>query len=641
MRSTSERDLKEAVKGAIRSMQALPTWVRRLGYYILALLFVAAAAMLRWALPEVLGPTPYLAFYLAWVGAAVFGGLGPGLLATVASWVCIDLFDSTGQVTSFHDPTAIGRLVVLLAGGLAVSLVAATMRRGRRRERESEAQLRTVVENLTEGLIVADLSGRLFRWNRTALKMHGFGSLDEARRRLPEFADIFELSTLDGTVVPLEQWPLARVLRGEDLRDWEVRVRRITGNWERTFSYAGSLVRDEPGQPLLAILTITDITERKRAEEELRESESFYRQTLESIPGMVFTTRPDGYCDYQSQQWVDYTGVPMSEHLGEGWNKLLHPEDRPRAFAAWRAAVEGKAPYDLEYRVRRRDGQYEWFKVIGRPIRDAAGQIVRWFGVAINIEAIKHAEEALREANKRLREQTDELTSVNKDLEQFAYIASHDLQEPLRAVSGFVTLLQQRYSGKLDEKADSYINSAVEGASRMQALINGLLEYSRVGSRGNVPAPANTDDALKEALASLQTLIQESGAIVTSDPLPRVRADVIQLTHVFQNLIANAIRFRSERLPEIQVGARRQEGAWLFWVRDNGIGIDPKYNERIFIIFQRLHTRSKYPGTGIGLAICKRIVERHGGTIWVESQPGQGSTFYFTLPDKGETHESS
>jgi light-regulated signal transduction histidine kinase (bacteriophytochrome) len=204
-----------------------------------------------------------------------------------------------------------------------------------------------------------------------------------------------------------------------------------------------------------------------------------------------------------------------------------------------------------------------------------------------------------------------------------------------------LTLLQQRYQGRLDEKADSYITAAVEGATRMHALINGLLEYSRVGTRGNVPAPAHADAALQEARANLQTLIQESDAVITADPLPTVPADAAQLAHVFQNLMANAIKFRSERTPEIQVGARRQETDWLFWVRDNGIGIDPQYNERIFVIFQRLHTRTKYPGTGIGLAICKRIVERHGGKIWVESQPGQGSTFYFTLPDKGQTYDSS
>jgi PAS domain S-box-containing protein len=616
--------------------------MRRLRYYGLALLFVAAAAALRWALPGVLGPTPFLAFYLAWVGAAAFGGLGPGLLATVTSWLCLEvLFNFTPGQTILNNPMELGRFMVLMAGGLGVSFVAETMRRGRIRERESEAQLRTVVENLTEGLVAADLGGRVFQWNRTALAMHGFTSLAEAQRRLPEFTEIFQLSTLDGAALPVEQWPLARVLRGEDLRNWEVRVRRTAGDWERIFSYGGSLVRDQQGEPLLGVLTVTDITERKQAEEALRQSESFYRQTLESIPGMVFTTRPDGYCDYQSQQWVDYTGVPMSEHLGDGWNKLLYPEDRPRAFAAWRAAVEGKAPYDLEYRVRRADGRYEWFKVIGRPIRDETGQIVRWFGAAINVEALKRAEGALRRVNEQLQEQAEELASTNKDLEQFAYVASHDLQEPLRAVGGFLTLLQQRYQGRLDEKADSYITAAVEGATRMHALINGLLEYSRVGTRGNVPAPAHADAALQEARANLQTLIQESDAVITADPLPTVPADAAQLAHVFQNLMANAIKFRSERTPEIQVGARRQETDWLFWVRDNGIGIDPQYNERIFVIFQRLHTRTKYPGTGIGLAICKRIVERHGGKIWVESQPGQGSTFYFTLPDKGQTYDSS
>ncbi len=217
--------------GAKREAKTVPPgWMRRLEYYGLALLFVAAAAALRWALPEVLGPTPFLAFYLAWVGAAAFGGLGPGLLATAASWLCIELlFHFTPGQTIFSSPADLGRFMVLMAGGLTVSLVAETMRRGRIRERDSEAQLRTVVENLTEGLVAADLSGRVFQWNRTALAMHGFASLAEAQRRLPEFADLFQLSTLDGKALPLEQWPLARVLRGEDLRDWEVRVRRIAG----------------------------------------------------------------------------------------------------------------------------------------------------------------------------------------------------------------------------------------------------------------------------------------------------------------------------------------------------------------------------------------------------------------------------
>jgi signal transduction histidine kinase len=239
-------------------------------------------------------------------------------------------------------------------------------------------------------------------------------------------------------------------------------------------------------------------------------------------------------------------------------------------------------------------------------------------------------------ARSELEQTNADLTRSNRDLEQFAYIASHDLQEPLRAVAGFTTLLQQRYEGKLDAKADNYIGFVVDGVSRMQALIHGLLEYSRVNTRGGVPEPVRADQALKEAVANLQTAIERSGATVTATPLPTVRADSAQLTHVFQNLIENGIKFRSDRPPEIEIGARSQDGAWLFWVRDNGIGLDPQYADRIFMIFQRLHTRDKYPGTGIGLAICKRIIERHGGKIWVDSQPGRGATFYFTLPEKGE-----
>jgi len=619
-------------------MTVPPGWIRRLGPYGLALLFVAAAAVLRWALPEVLGPTPFLAFYLAWVGAAALGGLGPGLLATAASCLCLDLlFDPTNDLINFAHPATFGRLVVLLAGGLTVSLVAETMRRGRIRERESEAQLRTVVENLTEGLVAADLGGRVFQWNRTALAMHGFASLAEAQRRLPEFADIFQLSTLDGKVLPLEQWPLARVLRGEDLRDWEVRVQRIAGDWERIFSYGGSLVRDEQGQPRLAVLTITDITERKQAEE----ARSQLAAIVEFSDDAILSKDLDGIIQTWNAGAERLLGYRAEEIVGQPVTRLLPPERKEEEDEILRRLRRGEYVEHFETVRVAKDGRRVAVSATISPLRTADGKMIGASKILRDITKLKRAEAALREANEKLQEQAEELVATNKDLEQFAYVASHDLQEPLRAVGGFVTLLQQRYRGRLDEKADNYINAAVDGATRMQALINGLLEYSRVGTRGNVPAPVAADGALHEALENLQTLIQESGAAIAADPLPTVQADANQLTHVFQNLIANAIKFRAERPPEVQVGSRREEAAWLLWVRDNGIGIEPQYSDRIFTIFQRLHTRTQYPGTGIGLSICKRIVERHGGKIWVESQPGQGSTFYFTLPDKGQTYDSS
>jgi PAS domain S-box-containing protein len=236
-----------------------------------------------------------------------------------------------------------------------------------------------------------------------------------------------------------------------------------------------------------------------------------------------------------------------------------------------------------------------------------------------------------RQAAENLRQTADELARSNQDLEQFAYVASHDLQEPLRIVAGHLQLLERRYKGRLDKDADDFINFAVDGAGRMQGLIQDLLAYSRVGTRGRRFAPCDTRRVLERALANLRTAIQESGAVLTHDSLPTVTGDEAQLVQLFQNLIANAIKFRGDRKPEIQVGARPEDGRWRFSVKDNGIGIEPQYIERIFVIFQRLHGREKYPGTGIGLAICKRIVERHGGRIWVESQPGQGSVFYFTI----------
>jgi PAS domain S-box-containing protein len=235
-------------------------------------------------------------------------------------------------------------------------------------------------------------------------------------------------------------------------------------------------------------------------------------------------------------------------------------------------------------------------------------------------------------AEDKLQAVLAELERSNKDLEQFASIASHDLQEPLRMVASYTQLLAERYEGQLDEKAGKYIAYAVEGAIRLQQLVNDLLAYSRVSTRGNRLESTDAHAILGQAIRNLAAAIEESKAIVTNEDLPLVRADAPQLALVFQNLLANAIKFRGADSPLIHVSVRDHGGEWIFSVRDNGIGIELQYADRIFVIFQRLHTRQEYPGTGIGLAVCKRIVERHGGRIWFESEPGQGSTFFFTVP---------
>jgi len=238
-----------------------------------------------------------------------------------------------------------------------------------------------------------------------------------------------------------------------------------------------------------------------------------------------------------------------------------------------------------------------------------------------------------RRAEQMLARYAEELERSNAELEQFAYVASHDLQEPLRMVASFTQLLGRRYRGKLDQDADEFISFAVDGANRMQHLINDLLAYSRVGTRGKPLVPTDCNAVFKQARDNLAKAVEETSTVIYQAPLPVVLGDEVQLLQVFQNLIANAIKFRGPDSPQIQVTADRQGTDWVFAIRDNGIGIAPEHQERIFSIFQRLHQRSEYPGTGIGLAICKKVVERHGGRIWVESQPGKGSTFYFSIPE--------
>jgi PAS domain S-box-containing protein len=397
----------------------------------------------------------------------------------------------------------------------------------------------------------------------------------------------------------------------------------------------------------LVISTIRDLTERKRAETNLRQAEKRYRTLVEQIPAVTFMAALDGGSNelYVSPQIEALLGFSQKEWLENPvlWHSQLHPDDRERWNLEFAPTCGQGDAFRSVYRFIARDGRVVWVHGEAKVVRDDNGQPLFLQGVAFDITGMKQAEEQLKALNQTLEQRVAERTAIaeqraqelarsNAELQEFAYVASHDLQEPLRAVSSFATWLSRNYEGQLDELAQDRISRIVSGAGRMQQLISDLLSYSRVGRQGRSFAPTDCQKVLGDVLANLRVALEESGATVTADQLPTVTADEMELTQLLQNLIGNAIKFRGDRPAQIHLAARGQDRDWLFSVRDNGIGIDPKYAERIFQIFQRLHGRGKYPGTGIGLAICKKIVERHGGRIWVEPAPDQGSTFWFTLP---------
>jgi signal transduction histidine kinase/CHASE3 domain sensor protein len=363
-------------------------------------------------------------------------------------------------------------------------------------------------------------------------------------------------------------------------------------------------------------------SELARANESLRDSEARFRALVTASSDVVYRMSPDWseMRQLRGREFLADTETPSGTWL----QKYIHPDDQSRVMAVINEAIRTQLVFELEHRVLRVDGSLGWTFSRAVPLKDANGEITEWFGAATDITERKRAEEALA-----LKAQ--ELARSNADLEQFAYVASHDLKEPLRAVGGCVRLLQRRYGGKLDDRADEFIHHAIDGATRMEGLIDGLLAFSRVGTRGGKFEAVECEKALDTALRNLAVAIQESDAVVSQDPLPTVSADASQMVSLFQNLIGNALKFRRVAPPRIHVRAQSDGTHWRFAVRDNGIGIDSQYFGRIFGIFQRLHTRREYPGTGIGLAICKKIVERHGGRIWVESAAGEGTTFYFTL----------
>src|SRR5712692_8056521 len=378
---------------------------------------------------------------------------------------------------------------------------------------------------------------------------------------------------------------------------------------------------------------IGQLMARRQAESAMRESEERFRSLTQLSSDWYWEQDADFRFTDISGNYFEAVGIPVESFMGKRrWDFPMLGLSEAQ-LAAHKAACEAHEPFhDFEFGRRDATGELHYVSVGGQPVYDDDGNFAGYRGVGKDITRRKLDEAALREAHDALEFQARELARSNDELQQFAYVASHDLQEPLRMISSYTQLLAKRYQGKLDSDADEFIGYAVDGVTRMQGLITDLLAYSRVGTRQNEFGPTDCSIVLREVMANLKVAVEESGAVVTHDPLPTVKADGNQLVQLFQDLIGNGLKFRDHRPPVIHISARNSEKEWIFSVRDNGIGIDPQYAERIFVIFQRLHRKGEYPGTGIGLAMCKKIVERHGGRIWVESEPGKGATFYFALP---------
>ncbi|HEY6839304.1 MAG TPA: ATP-binding protein [Geobacteraceae bacterium] len=358
----------------------------------------------------------------------------------------------------------------------------------------------------------------------------------------------------------------------------------------------------------------------------LQKSERKYRSLVNNIPDVTWTADNKGNTLFLSPNLPRVYGFTPDEVCRDPslWFGRIHPEDLERVKDAFVSLFLEGGTFDVEYRIRRKDGEWIWLHDRAVGTYERGGELLA-DGLFTDVTEHKQVVE-------KLAEQSRELARSNAELEQFAYVASHDLQEPLRMVSSYMQLLSRRYKGKLDEDADEFIAYAVDGANRMQRLINDLLAYSRVGSKGKEPQPIDCNDVMRQALDNLQEAVREAAVEIVVSPLPTIMGDEVQLMQLFQNLIGNAIKFHGDDPPRVEVGAEARGADWLFSVHDNGIGIEAKNFERIFQIFQRLHDRSHYPGTGIGLAVCKKIVERHHGTIWLESEPGKGTTFHFTIP---------
>jgi PAS domain S-box-containing protein len=499
----------------------------------------------------------------------------------------------------------------------------------------SDAKYRGLLEAAPDAMVVVNQRGEIVLLNVQAEKQFGY-SRDElvgqkVKNIIPEgFAERLIADATRSTAEALAQQMGMGI---------ELSGRRKDGS---EFPIEIMLSPLESAEGILVTAAIRDISVRQAAEKHLVQMESRYRGLLEAAPDAMVVVNQGGEIVLVNVQAEKQFGYSRDELVGQKVKNIIPEGFAERLIAdATRSTAEALAQQmgmGIELSGRRKDGGEFPIEIMLSPLESAEGILVT--AAIRNISARKKSEEDNAELERRVEERTKQLGVANQvleqsnvELKQFAYVASHDLQSPLRSISGFVQLLQLEYEGKLDEQAQDWIRRTVHSIEQMQTLIRDLLSYSRVDARSRPFTQIPFVEIVNDALTLLDSSIHDSGAQVTWDTLPVIMGDRSQLVQLVQNLIGNGLNYRGDQPPRIHVSAERRGAEWMFSVRDNGIGIDPKYHEQIFEIFKRLHDQKEYPGTGIGLAVCRRVVNRHGGKIWVESEPGHGSTFCFTISE--------
>ena len=485
-----------------------------------------------------------------------------------------------------------------------------------RKKAEEKIQIfANIVESSDDAIITKSFDGTIISWNKGAERIYGYPSSEIVGKSI----SLLESGSFKGETKRL----IGKIKKGERIRHYETLRLKKDGELINV-SITLSPVFDTSGE-LVAISTIArDITERKMAEKELKLANMYNRSLIEASLDPLVTIGPDGKINDVNYSTELITGCSRDELIGTDFSDYFTEPEKAREV--YQQVFQDEKVFNYALEIKHRDGHVTPVLYNASVYEDESGDVIGVFAAARDITERKHAE-------KKLKEIIGELERSNDELQQFAYITSHDLQEPLRTIASYTQLIERRYKGQLDADADDFIDFIVGAAVRMKDMIQGLLYYSRVGTKGGELKPVNTEKLLKIVLSNLNASIEENGVIVTFDTLPVVVADEAQLVQLFQNLISNAIKFkRSNEYPRIHISARQNENEYVFSVRDNGIGIEPQYFNRIFEVFKRLHTMVEYEGTGIGLSISKRIIERHGGRMWVESEVDIGSVFYFTLP---------